>query len=276
MNFWEKLNDAELKIRDNVQSLTRLSGAGRSSSEITSNISGIADQIKEIQDRTRIEHQGGVGDKANTFTGTLARLVRKGRQKLTGDSDEQEQDRLSALRTKAKQDLLDLGKNQEKVNHSTELSIAGREKESELLKEDVRFMQKMHDLAAMEVSVGEFGQTAADRAARRENRINIGEINRQDSEADQRIAGEMRNNQFDLFKQIGGGGEGWQAYQQDQRDQRLANMAFDARRRDYESRRARGAYGQTGPEGEIFGSNSDGEKTIGDLYELTQRVWDKN
>ncbi len=71
-------------------------------------------------------------------------------------------------------------------------------------------------------------------------------------------------------------GEGAQEYRQQQRDEKHARAVFDARKMDYEYRKNHGAYGQSGSDAEIFGANDSSGKTIGDLYDLTERIWDKN
>ncbi len=280
INFWEELYAAELKIRDNIQKLTAISGPfGRSSGDIHSNLSGIASQIEEIQQRSREELQGGVGGKANTPTGTVMRLYRKGRQFLTNDSDAQETERIGVLHAKAAEDLGDMARNQEKLNLATALGNVGREREAELLKESVRFEEKLRALAALEVSVGQYGQTPADRAAITEHNLNVGTINQtaaasanQAREDQKRKQAELNEQQFQTFQQVNGD---WSGYKEQQRDDKHARAVFDARKRDYAQRRANGAYGQTGPDAEAFGSNGQTE-WVQKIYEIMVETWRKN
>ncbi len=275
VNWWEELYDAELKIRDNVQKLTTISGSGRTSGQIVGNVSGIASQIKEIEDRTRIETKQAPGSASDY----LGRAARAARQKLTGDSDEQEAERLGELRTKAKSDLIDLAKNQEDLNRADKLSADGKEKEAELLKEEVRLREKLRALSELEVSVGQFGQTPADRALLDESKNNVDAINRKAGDVisrfnQRRNAGiaEQDKEEFNTFQAANGD---WSGYKQEQRDQKHARAVFDARKADFESRRARGAYGQSGPDAEAFGM-SDSMDGWDKVVAVMREVWGKN
>ncbi len=107
----------------------------------------------------------------------------------------------------------------------------------------------------------------ADRDAKEAN-----EKTQRDYDDAKQARADFAEGQFQKFQQVNGD---WSGYKQQQRDDRHARAVFDARQRDFAQRRANGAYGQTGPDAEVFGSNGD-TVWMQKIYELIENVWGKN
>ncbi len=121
-------------------------------------------------------------------------------------------------------------------------------------------------------SLSKEARNIADRDKADEKAKQMNEKAQRDYDAAKDAKAQFEEGQFQKFQQVNGD---WSGYKQQQRDDRHARAVYDARRDDYAKRRANGAYGQSGPDAEVFGSNPsmDGwDKVVAVMRE----VWGKN
>ncbi len=279
VNFWEELVQAQVKISENIGKLSASQGGDRSTGSIHSNLSGIAEQMEELQTQSLRDSQTGSGGVATTPQArAFAALKRTVRQTLSGDSDQQEQSRMDTLHQKAIRDMSDLAGKQEDLNQIEDARLYGDEKSAKLLEEKIRNAEKLKEIEELSVRLGVESPSLVNAENVRHSQANE-VIQRSENDVISRF--NMRRNsamaaqdeeQFNTFQAANGD---WAGYKQEQRDHKHARAVFDARRADFESRRARGAYGQSGPDSEAFGM-SDSMDGWDKVVAVMREVWGKN
>ncbi len=160
-------NEEAEKLSVTIAKLTAPSGASafRSSSAIQSNLTGIIQQLDELNERTGRESSTEGG-----FIGNAAGWIkRKSRQLLTGKNDASDAGEKEQLRKQAIKDIEDLAEKQRDLNQSVE---SGSEREIALAKEKIAHQEKLGELAAIEAATGVHDRAARDQEDRRTENAN--------------------------------------------------------------------------------------------------------